>query len=117
MSSEMVAEMPTNTSVAVPKPDDIAAALDEARQNARLLRVSSSLFLREAKELIDADRVRNTAFTKDRSNFLLVSCENVCSALGEQATRPCYATVQVPIDPYPLYISIFKYKGMSCKAC
>ncbi len=40
-----------------PKPDDIAATLEEARQNARLLRVSSSLFLREAKELIDADKV------------------------------------------------------------
>ena len=57
MSSEIATEKLTSTSTAGPKPDDIAAALDEARQNARLLRVSSSLFLREAKELIDADKV------------------------------------------------------------
>lgn len=57
MSSEIATEKPTSTSTAAPKSDDIAAALDEARQNARLLRVSSSLFLREAKELIDADKV------------------------------------------------------------
>ena len=45
-----------------PKPGDIAAALEEARQNARLLRVSSSLFLREAKELIDADKVNYASY-------------------------------------------------------
>lgn len=48
-----------------PKPDDIAAALEEARQNARLLRVSSSLFLREAKELIDADKVNGAFYQRD----------------------------------------------------
>ena len=41
-----------------PRSEDIAAALDEARQNARLLRVSSSLFLREAKELIETNKVK-----------------------------------------------------------
>jgi len=44
------------------KPEVIAAALDEARQNARLLRVSSALFLKEAKELIDADKVGKTSY-------------------------------------------------------
>ncbi len=41
-----------------PRSEDIAAALDEARQNARLLRVSSSLFLKEAKELIETNKVK-----------------------------------------------------------
>ena len=70
MSSEMNVEKATTSTTNTPKPDDIAAALDEARQNARLLRVSSSLFLREAKELIDADRVRDTASNKGGRVFL-----------------------------------------------
>ena len=41
-----------------PRSEDIAAALDEARQNARLLRVSSSLFLKEARELVETNKAR-----------------------------------------------------------
>lgn len=41
-----------------PSNETIAAALEEALQNARLLRVSSSIFLKEAKELLDSGRVR-----------------------------------------------------------
>ena len=62
MSSEAGAERVDSPTTPIPKPEVIAAALDEARQNARLLRVSSALFLREAKELIDADKVGQTSY-------------------------------------------------------
>lgn len=62
MSSEAGAEKVDIPTTPTLKPEVIAAALDEARQNARLLRVSSALFLKEAKELIDADKVVKTSY-------------------------------------------------------
>ena len=62
MSSEAGAEKDDIPTTPIVKPEVIAAALDEARQNARLLRVSSALFLKEAKELIDADKVVTTSY-------------------------------------------------------
>jgi predicted neuraminidase len=45
------------TPQSAPATEVVVAALEEALQNARLLRVSSSLFLKEAKELLDLHKV------------------------------------------------------------
>lgn len=45
-----------------PPSEYVVAALEEALKNARLLRVSSSLFLKEAKELLDSGKVSFLSF-------------------------------------------------------
>ncbi|EIE23834.1 hypothetical protein COCSUDRAFT_41204 [Coccomyxa subellipsoidea C-169] len=53
------------TAAATPSDETVAAALEEALQNARLLRVSSSIFLKEAKELLDSGRAAALLWAKD----------------------------------------------------
>lgn len=59
MASEEAPSKENDEKQSTPQPSDetVAAALEEALQNARLLRVSSSIFLKEAKELVDNGRV------------------------------------------------------------
>ena len=56
--SESQNTLGVTSTASAPSDDIVAAALEEALQNARLLRVSSSIFLKEAKELLDSGRVR-----------------------------------------------------------
>lgn len=65
MTSEAELQSTVEVSSAASAPSDeiVAAVLEEALQNARLLRVSSSIFLKEAKELLESGRVRIQSLT------------------------------------------------------
>ncbi|CAL8462638.1 g2171 [Coccomyxa elongata] len=54
-----------SSTASAPSDDIVAAALEEALQNARLLRVSSSIFLKEAKELLDSGRAAALLWAAD----------------------------------------------------
>ncbi|KAK9906887.1 hypothetical protein WJX75_009772 [Coccomyxa subellipsoidea] len=58
-------EVAQNPAADPPSNETIAAALEEALQNARLLRVSSSIFLKEAKELLDSGRAAALLWAAD----------------------------------------------------
>ncbi len=61
MSTPEAPDKVTSAESTSPTPsENAAAALEEALKNARLLRVSSCLFLKEAKELLDSGKVNIT---------------------------------------------------------
>ncbi|BDA46511.1 hypothetical protein COCOBI_08-6050 [Coccomyxa sp. Obi] len=67
MTSEAEPQSTVEVRSAASAPSDeiVAAALEEALQNARLLRVSSSIFLKEAKELLDSGRAAALLWAAD----------------------------------------------------
>ncbi len=85
-SSNAVAE---ETAAATPSDETVAAALEEALQNARLLRVSSSIFLKEAKELLDSGRV-SALLTNGKCITFVVACDIASVVVDQRASRQAW---------------------------
>ena len=85
-SSNAVAE---ETAAATPSDETVAAALEEALQNARLLRVSSSIFLKEAKELLDSGRV-SALLTNGNCITTVLAYEVASVVVDQRASRQAW---------------------------
>ena len=111
-----------------PRSEDIAAALDEARQNARLLRVSSSLFLKEAKELIETNKVKKApllgvdpAHNPDKSILRLLKRSHGWIVMPEKQIRtseaitPCTFRAFVDCGTSTAHASQCRCSALACR--